>query len=301
MRTLSCERLVFEVKETNHRARRALPILAAVIVIVSPGVQAADDDLYLPRPTFSEAFQLWHNGQVADALTLLDRQLAPGSDDQPLAALVLRASLLEEAGRPVDAERLWTDVISREAWMRTFARRALVRSLAARGEPGRADQVLAELARSDASRHLDLAVDVAASYRVAGDTRRAARLYQQVLAQQRRGVWADAARLGLASTLELGGDPEAALSVFHEAKLLYRQGDTFLCATRRATPGRSAGAQAKSPRRGPIPDTRAPSEERVKVQPGVVVDRGMACRSSLNRSPRPRGSGTDRHARRATS
>ena len=215
------------MKDTNHPVWRTLRILAAVIVTVSPGVRAADDDLHLPRPTFAEVFQLWHNGQVADALTLLDRQVAPVSDDQPLEALVLRATLLGETGRPAEAERLWRDVVDRETWMRTFARRALVRSLAARGEPVRADPVLAELARSDAARHLDLTVDVADSYRGAGDTGRAALLYRQVLAQQRRGVWADAARLGLASTLELGGDPEAALSVLHEAKLLYRQGGTF--------------------------------------------------------------------------
>ena len=246
MKTLCRVRLAFGARD-KPVAWRPLPILAAAIVVASPSIGASNDDLHLPSPTFPEAIQLWHDGQTADALGVLDRQLAPASDDQPLEALVLRARLLGEAGRPAEAERLWGDVIGRETWMRTFSRRALVQSLGARGEPGQADPVLVELTRSDASRHLDLVVDVADRHRGAGDTQRAARLYRQVLAQQRRGVWADAARLGFSATLELDGDREAALSLLRQAKLLHRQGDTFQRAQREERRLADALGQLPSP------------------------------------------------------
>ena len=211
-------------------------IIIATILVVTGGstvALAADDDLHPPSYTYPDVVRLWHDGRLADALALLDLQLAPPSDDQPLEALVLRAAVLGDSGQPEAAESLWTEVIGREVWMRTFSRRALVESLAARGEPERAEHVLDELTQSDAARHRDLTLRVAEAYQQDGDTVGASRLYHQVLASQRRGVSADAARLRLAATLETGGDPEAALALLSEAKLLHWTGDTFQVAQRR--------------------------------------------------------------------
>ena len=208
-------------------SRRGLGSLIVVSVLAATSVRASDDDLYLPPPTFPEAVQLWRDGQLANALAVLDRQVAPVDDDQPLEALVLRATLLGQIGRAVDAETLWTSVIGRQVWMRTFSRRQLVESRATRGDPEGAGEILTELIRSDATRHLDLAVHVADTYRATGDTRKAAGLYRQVLSRQSRGVWADAARLGLADALEREGDADRALGVLREAQLLHRRADAF--------------------------------------------------------------------------
>ena len=213
-------------------SRRALGSLIVVSALAATSVRASDDDLYLPPPTFPEAVQFWHDGQLARALAMLNRQVAPVEDDQPLEALVLRATLLGQTGRAVDAEALWTSVIERQVWMRTFSRRRLVESRATRGDPEGAGEILTELIRADATRHLDLAVRVADTYRQTGDTREAAGLYRQVLSRQSRGVWADAARLGLAAALERGGDAERALGVLREAQLLHRRGDAFQQARR---------------------------------------------------------------------
>ena len=201
---------------------RATAVITVATIAVTAGGSIsswAADDPRLPPHTYPEVVRLWHDGRPADALVLLDGQLEPPRDDQPLEALVLRASVLGDAGQPEAAELLWTEVIGREVWMRTFSRRALVASLTARGEPQLAEPVLAELTRSDAARHRDLTLRVADAYRHNGDTVQASRLYRQVLASQRRGASADAARLGLAEVLDAGGDPEAALALLSEAKL----------------------------------------------------------------------------------
>ena len=213
-------------------SQRGFVSLIVVSVLAATIARASDDDLYLPPPTFPEAVQLWRDGQLADALAMLDRQVAPVDDDQPLEVVVLRATLLGQTGRSVDAEALWISVIERQVWMRTFSRRQLVESRAERGDAEGAGEILAELIRSDVTRHLDLAVRVADTYRHTGDTREAAGLYRQVLSRQNRGVWADAARLGLAAALEREGDAEGALGVLREAQLRHRRGDAFQQAQR---------------------------------------------------------------------
>ena len=200
--------------------------LAVVILAASMAAAAANDDLRLPPPTFPDAVAHWRAGRISSALARLD-ETAPATDPQPLEALVLRATLLRDAGRAPEAESLWRAVIGREVWLRTFSRRALVESLAGRGEPAEAEPVLADLTRSDTTRHLDMALRVAAAYSLGGDTERATSHYRQVLGRQRRGISADAARIGLATVLERDGETEAAMALLREAKLQHWRADTF--------------------------------------------------------------------------
>ena len=100
----------------------------------TPDTGAAGPTLRLPAATYPEAVRLLRSGQPEAALTRLDTAL-DGETPEPLDALVLRASALGAAGRGPEAEVAWRQVIDREVWMRTFARRAVVESLAMRGAP----------------------------------------------------------------------------------------------------------------------------------------------------------------------
>ena len=206
------------------------PVLFVVFVLLAvlgPTVGAANDDLHLPPPTFPEAVEAWHGGRVADALALLERQLEADDGEQPIEALILRATLLTENGQPQEAEALWRAIIEREIWMRTFARRALVTSLAGRDKPDEAEPILAALNNSGRRRHLDLTLEVADAHRRQGESQQARRLYQLVVERQPRGARADAGRLGLAATLESDGEVEAALLQLREAKRQHRTGVAY--------------------------------------------------------------------------
>ena len=116
--------------------------------------------------------------------------------------------------------------------MRTFARRAIVESAAARGAPADAEAFLAELIRSDPARHRDLVLRVAEAHLGVGAASRAATLYRQVLGATTTGAAADAARLGLAAALEAAGDGAGALATLRTAQLRHRTSDAFVAARR---------------------------------------------------------------------
>ena len=201
--------------------------LAAIILAMSLATAAANDDLRLPPPTFPDAIAHWRAGQISSALDTLNRQMTPVTGQQPLEALVLRATLLRDAGLALEAETLWREAIAREVWMRTFSRRALVDSLVRRGKPAVAEPVLTELTRSDVIRHLDMTLRLASAYSLAGETELAINHYRQGLSRQRRGVAADAARLGLATVLEQNGEMDSAMALLREAKLQHWRAETF--------------------------------------------------------------------------
>ncbi|MBP99634.1 MAG: hypothetical protein CL477_03035 [Acidobacteria bacterium] len=201
----------------------ALTLLTA---LAATPLGAASDDLTLPAPTYPEVARLLDAGDHTAALDQLNDTVQTGPD-QPLEALVLRATLLDAAGRGADGEAVWRQVIDREVWMRTFSRRALVVSLAARGEPALASPILAELNRSDPTRHLDLTLLIADAHRERQDFDAAASLYRDALRRQRRGALADRARLGLAYVEEGAGDLSAAIATLRTAQLEHRTGPGY--------------------------------------------------------------------------
>ncbi len=213
--------------------RREPTTLSILLLVATTTLWAGNDDLRLPPPTFSEATGAWRDGRAHDALIVLEDELVAANAETPdqeypqLEALVLRATLYGQLGRHQDAEADWQTVIEREAWMRTFARRALVTSLLSRGAAAQTEPILAELSRPDASRHIDLTLQVADTYRESGKTSDARRLYQDVLSRQDRGAFGDAARLGIAASWELDGDVAAALTVLREAQIHHRSPNTF--------------------------------------------------------------------------
>ncbi len=190
---------------------------------------AANDDLILPEPTYPEVARLLDTGDHTGALDRLTATVEddPNQPDQPIEALVLRATLLAHVGREPDAEAVWRQVIDREVWMRTFSRRALVTSLAGRGEPALAAPILSELDRSDRTRHLDLTLLVADAHRAQGEFARAAALYRDALGRRTRGALSDRARLGLAAAQEGAGDLTAAIATLRDAQLEHQTGSAY--------------------------------------------------------------------------
>ena len=201
-----------------------LLILLATLAAGRAG--AANDDLTLPAPTYPEAARLLDAGDPDAALDRLDA-VVQDTPNPPLEALVLRATLLAQLGRGVDAEAVWRRVIEREVWMRTFSRRAVVTSMAARGEPALAAPILTELNRSDPTRHLDLTLLVADAHRDGGALTRAADLYREALRRETHGARADRARLGLAAAQEGAGDLAAAIGTLRTAQLEHRTGPGY--------------------------------------------------------------------------
>lgn len=210
--------------------RRVFPVTGCVVTLIAAltttPVGAANDELILPPPTYADVSGLLNAGNHAAALDRLTAAV-PDDSDQPLEALVLRATLLAHVGRATDAEATWQRVIGREVWMRTFSRRALVTSMAGRGETALAAPILAELTRSDRTRHLDLTLLVADAYTAQGEFDRAATLYRDALGRQHRGGIADRARLGLAAAQAGVGDLRAAVATLRDAQLEHRTGPGY--------------------------------------------------------------------------
>ena len=167
--------------------------------------------------------------QSTGALAVLDRQLEGlTGDDVPAEAQILRATLLTAVGRHQESEAVWDEVAEREGSLRAFALRALVSSFADRGEPAQAESRLTELTRATSTRqHIDLILSVAEAQVSAGAFSEAAALYGRALRSQRRGTFADAARLGLAAAQELTGDLDGAVRTFREAQLEHRTPEVF--------------------------------------------------------------------------
>ena len=216
-----------------QRASTALLVLAASAVPVAAQAPDPNDAIRLPPPSYPQAVAEMRAGRPTAALDALDRAArSPGAETPPLEHAILRAALLARAGRPEEAENAWREVIDGAVFMRTFARRALVDSLAGRGAPADAEPILDTLASADAARHRDLLLRVAAAHLDAGTPERAAALYRRVLGVSGRGADADAARLGLAGAMEAAGDTTGALDALREAQLRHRTADAFLAARR---------------------------------------------------------------------
>ena len=221
-------------------------VLAALGGSVAP-LWAANDDLRLPAPTFPVASELHDANQSTEALAVLDRQLEGLTGDAlPAEAQILRATLLTAVGRHQQSEALWDEVAQRDRSLVVFATRAVVMSLAGRGEPAQAEMRLTELTRATSTRqHMDLILRVAEAQLSAGAFSEAAALYGRVLRSQRRGTFADAARLGLAAAQELTGDLDGAVRTFREAQLQHRAPEAFRDA--RAGEQRVSGALGRTP------------------------------------------------------
>ena len=230
------------------------PRLRAGIVVVLtalggsvPPLWAANDDLRLPAPTFPVASVLHDADQSAEALAVLDRQLEGlTGDDVPAEAQILRATLLTAVGRHQESEALWDEVAERERSLKAFALRAVVMSLADRGEPAQAERRLTELTRATSTRQqMDLILRLAEAQLSAGAFSEAAALYGRVLRSQRRGTFADAARLGLAAAQELTGDLDGAVRTVRQAQLEHVAPETFRDA--RAGEQRVSGLLGRTP------------------------------------------------------
>ena len=204
-------------------------LLTLLATLAATPTGAANDGLRLPEPTYPDVIRLLGAGDHAAALDRLTAAVEEGPG-QPLEALVLRATVLSRAGRGADAEAVWRQVIAREVWMRTFSRRALVTSMAGRGEPALATPILAELNRSDRTRHLDLTLLVADTHRARGELSRAAVLYRDAMRRRTRGAQADRARLGLAAVQEGAGDLTAAIGTLRDAQIEHRTGPGYAAA-----------------------------------------------------------------------
>ncbi len=201
--------------------------------------------IQLPAAAWPAAVAQMHAGDPIGALAALDRAIT--DEEKPLEATVLRATLLTRAGRHAEAEAEWGSAIDRAVYLRTFARRAIVTSLAARGAPQEAEPYLEELLGSDADRHRDLALRVAEAHLAASAPDRAAALYRRVLAAGGRTADADTARLDLASAQEASGDTAAAHATLRIAQLRFRTADAYETAARESARLARARGEALRP------------------------------------------------------
>ena len=229
------------------RRRAGIVVVLTALGASVPPLWAASDDLRLPAPTFPVASVLHDANQSAEALAVLDRQLEGlTGDDLPAEAQILRATLLTAVGRHQESEALWDKLAERERSLKAFALRAVVMSLADRGEPAQAERRLTELTRATSTRqHTDLILRVAEAQLSAGAFSEAAALYSRVLRSQRRGTFADAARLGLAAAQELTGDLDGAVRMVRQAQLEHMAPEAFRDA--RAGEQRVSGLLGRTP------------------------------------------------------
>ncbi len=217
----------------------AAPVLVAALLLLAAGGERSslfgqqpdpNAALQLPAPDWPAAVAAMRSGNPDDALAALNRTL--DGEEAPLEAIVLRATLQGQAGRHTEAEASWRSVIDRAVYLRTFARRAIVTSLTRRGAPDEATPYLNELVNTDAVRHRDLVLQVAAAHLDANAPGRAAALYRRVLAGAGRSAEADTARLGLAAAQEAEGDLGAALETLRLTQLRFRTADAYETAAR---------------------------------------------------------------------
>ncbi len=209
-------------------ARNWLTIILSILFVTASPSWAQTSDLHLPPPTFTDATDALQAGRFREALAILGGQLeSTATEDLPLEALVLRATLYGHLGYSQESITDWQTVIDRAVWMRTFARRALVKTLAGRDLAKQSESILSDLTREDLNRHLDVTLIVADAYRNTGDTLAARRLYRQVVNRQPRGPLGDDGRLGIAASWEQEGDVASAIVALHETKLHHSRPTTF--------------------------------------------------------------------------
>jgi soluble lytic murein transglycosylase-like protein len=233
------------MKETMPIYRRLIAFAAAVLAC-SP--LAAEDDARLPSPAFPAAYQAWRDGNPAEALAALDRELAAFREGEaPAAGLAMRAALLAEIGKPVESERAWLMAAEADQSLRAHALRFVVESRMRRGLVEEAAGLLDELISLDGSRdNLDLIIESADRYLDSGESSKAAALYNKVLRIRRWGVFADRARLGLADCEVISGDIKGAISRLRDAQLHFSSSECFAVAREREA--RHAKAIGETPK-----------------------------------------------------
>ena len=220
-------------KGLSRRSRASLVAALGLFIVVSSTTSSAQDvsSLRLPATTHPSVVDLMDSGTTTGALQRLDQELQ--NDNTPaLESLILRATLNQQAGLSLNAERDWQAVIEQAVFMRTFARRQLVTSLLSRGVPAQAEHILDMLLRSDSVRHRDLLLDLADAYFATNALDRAITTYRRVLTSTSLGATADSARLGLANTFEALNDTASALNILRETQLRHRTSTAFAEARR---------------------------------------------------------------------
>lgn len=195
--------------------------LTAVIVLLCMPLLSVADDARLPDPTYSSAVALWQAGKPIEALDALETALkAIDKKNWPAEAFVLKATLLADLKKYREAEVLWLDLAAREKPLATYALRRVVNSHIDNGDLAGAKAFLEKLIKSDGLRaHASLTLKLADSYKSAGKLSEAESLYRRILRIQRKGSYADGARLGLAGVLEAKGDLSGAIGILRQAQL----------------------------------------------------------------------------------
>ncbi|MDQ3069148.1 MAG: lytic transglycosylase domain-containing protein [Acidobacteriota bacterium] len=211
---------------------------AGLFFLISAGTPGCSPDsgpqapsFTLPPPAFPEIVAAAARNP-SGALTQLDEAIAArGASPE---ALVLRARLLGDVGKHLEAAEAWEAVAQREPSLASYARRASLRAAIAAGNADRARVALAQLNASGArTDHTDLALIVATRLRTDGRHDDARALYRDVLAAHASGSRWEEARLGLGESLIASGDVAAAASEFRRVRLGFATYEAYLAARRR--------------------------------------------------------------------
>jgi soluble lytic murein transglycosylase len=239
------------------RGARRLVLLTVFALVLAPGdpLRGAVDDARLPNPAYPHVLHMAEAGRVSDALVALDPHI-DATRDGPIAALALRAALLNLAGRHGESAAAWDDVATREEALAGVARRRSAEATLAAGNPAGVVARIGQPTRSGPARvHHDLLIATAGAFRAAGDFDRAADLAGRIATIERRGPLADAARLERAAAQEAAGQLADAIATLRDAQRGFRTPAAF--AQARDEERRLANALGRTPVRFSEADYRA--------------------------------------------
>ncbi|HEY7789418.1 MAG TPA: lytic transglycosylase domain-containing protein [Vicinamibacterales bacterium] len=224
-----------EADRVGRRAARALTAVAATLLLAClawSGVRAAGDDARLPAPAYPKVLELASGGHAAQAIVQLDEQIhEQGATAVPMAARLLRAHLLDEAGRAVESAAAWRTIADDSPALHDYALRA---AFAALVKAGRLTDARASLDLWSASHggrpDPTLQIELAAAFDHVNAAADAGALYQRVLDTGKTGPAVDTATLALATIKVQQHDDAGALALLRRAELNFDSPSTFAAA-----------------------------------------------------------------------
>ena len=213
--------------------------LATLGFMQQAGVGTQEDAARLPAPLYPTAASALRDEDPEAGLAALD-EADSGHPDADLARDLLRAALLDAAGRHDEAAAAWHDLTTVTLLTELTSRRE-IEALSAAGRPEAArERLMTLLDGRPVGEERALALTIAQTSERAGEPEAAADLYNDVLPGLEDSAMADAARLGLARTLESQDRLEEAATTLRETALLHR--DTVTWQQARADELRVLGA-----------------------------------------------------------
>jgi len=192
----------------------------------------ASEQIRLPFTNYPQVFEVRNTDNALAALVMIDEVISgTPQSTAPIAARVLKASLLAELERYTESRQLLLAIAEEEPTLRQFALTTVIRHLTSQGNAAQAHKYLQLLTNDQPEReHLDLILNIADTYNKNGIAQESITMYRLALRLRTSGRSADLARLGIAGIEAAAGNVERALTLYREAQTLSRTADGFIAA-----------------------------------------------------------------------